>query len=93
VNAPGMARDKLKESANRMFNTHTARRGGATLRRWATRGAVALGLLAIAGAAAGAVWWVTSPIDTFDEVVFEQSLESPRSPLRASMRMESELWI
>jgi blue copper oxidase len=53
-------------------------RGGKTkFRRWAARTATALGLLAIVGAGAGAVWWFTSPIDTFGEVAFEQELAIP----------------
>jgi FtsP/CotA-like multicopper oxidase with cupredoxin domain len=60
-----------------MSISHTYRDGKSRFRHWAARVAAALGLLALAGAGAGAVWWFTSPIDTFGEIAFGQKLRIP----------------
>jgi blue copper oxidase len=60
-----------------MSINHTHQGGKARLRRWAVRSAVAVGLLATTGAGVVGVWWFTNPIDTFDEVTFEQALAIP----------------
>jgi FtsP/CotA-like multicopper oxidase with cupredoxin domain len=55
----------------------TSRGSTPKFRRWAAWIAAVFGLLAIAGVGVGAVWWFTSPIDTFDEIAFEQELRIP----------------
>jgi FtsP/CotA-like multicopper oxidase with cupredoxin domain len=55
----------------------TSRRSTSQFRRWTARIAAVYGLLAVAGLGAGAVWWFTSPIDSFGEIAFEQELRIP----------------